>query len=262
MKENLLQGGRYICLVRCSTNDQAQTSLPDQITLLHAYAEQRGMIHAGADVVLDGVSGSNPGARSDLDAIVSRKRQQNDFDYLLVQDMSRLTRGGVEHGAKIEFDLNAAGIQLIFASGSLPDGDHAGIIKSVEYYSAQQYAKSVSFAVARGQMSAMLEGRMAHCLRPPYGIDRLYLSLDGRPLHIIRNLTDGSQQKLDPATNAHIAGDIPCRRSRAVYAALPQAKIRTSLPRARRAGADRDRAARCSAAGSSTAGGTGESLRS
>ncbi len=202
MSENKLNGRRYVCLVRCSTDQQTDTSIPDQIRLLHAFAQQRGMIHAGDDMILDGVSGSRPGARSDIEKIVLRKQRRNDFDVLLVQDTSRLTRGGVEHGAKVEFDLSAAGIELLFANGNVIEGDHAGIVKSVEYYSAQQYAKNVSFAVARGQMSAILDGRMAHCLRPPYAVDRLYLSLDNRPVHVLRSRSDGSQQKLDPTTGA------------------------------------------------------------
>jgi len=204
MQNRNLEGRSYINLVRCSTDQQADTSIPDQLRVLHALGRQLGCIHAGNDTILDGVSGSRPGARSDIEAIIRRKKEKDDFDVLLVQDMSRLTRGGVEHGNKVEFDLYAAGIEVVFANGTAPEGDHAGIVKSVEYYAAQQYAKSISFAVARGQMSAIQEGRMAHCLRPPYGIDRLYLSIDNRPQHVIRNLSDGSQQKIDHQTGTVI----------------------------------------------------------
>lgn len=195
------EGKRYVCLVRCSTHEQTETSIADQLALLHAFARQHGMIHAGGDVELDGVSGSHPGARTDIEQVTQRKRTANDFDVLLVQDMSRLTRGGVEHGAKLEFDVAAVGVELIFAGSSVPEGDHAGIVKSVEYFAAKQYAKSVSYSTARGQMSALLQGRMLHSLRSPYAVDRLYLSLDGRPLHVIRTLPDRRrQQKLDPQT--------------------------------------------------------------
>jgi hypothetical protein len=201
MRNEKLNGRRYVALVRCSTDQQTETSIPDQLKLLDAFAAENGMISAGT-VILDGVSGSKPGARTDIDEIINRKMEKDDFDILLLQDISRLTRGGAEHGAKVEFDLGAAGIDVVFASGSVPEGDHASICKSIEYFAAQQYARSVSFAVARGQMSAINDGRMAHCLRPPYGVDRLYLSMDNRPLHILRNLSDGSQQKLDPQTHA------------------------------------------------------------
>src|SRR5438034_688338 len=105
MNQSDYRGRRFICLVRCSTDEQAGTSIPDQLNLLHAYAKEQGMIHADADIIVDGVTGSIPGARTDIDQIVRRKRERNDFEILLVQDLSRLTRSGVEHGSKIEYDL-------------------------------------------------------------------------------------------------------------------------------------------------------------
>jgi hypothetical protein len=201
MQENNKQyaGRKYLCLARCSTTQQADTSIPDQLKLLRAFGDENGMQFVDS-VVLDGVTGSVPGARSDIEQIVARKNAKNDFDVLLVQDMSRFTRSGSGHGAKLEYDLNAAGIDVLFVADHLPEGDHSGIIKTVGFYAAQQYAKSLSFAVARGSMSSLEQGRIAHCNRTPYGVDRLYVGLDGKPLHIIRNLADATQQKLHPET--------------------------------------------------------------
>src|SRR5262249_22095795 len=128
MKGTNLKGRKYLCLVRCSTSEQADTSIPDQLNLLNAFAAEHQMIHID-DVILDGVTGSIPGARTDIEQIIRRKQERDDFDVLLVQDMSRFTRGGAEHGMKLEFDLNAAGVEIVFVSDNLPDGDHAGIIK-------------------------------------------------------------------------------------------------------------------------------------
>jgi hypothetical protein len=114
--------------------------------------------------------------------------------------MSRFTRGGPEHGMKLEYDLRAAGVQVVFVSDNLPDGDHAGIVKSVGFFAAQQHAKAISFATSRGLMSALEQGKLAHCLRPPYGIDKMYIAADGKPSCVIRLLPDGTQQKLDPAS--------------------------------------------------------------
>ena len=206
MKEytNRYVGKRYLSHVRCSTTQQSDTSIPDQLKLLRAFGDEQGMIYTDS-IVLDGVTGSVPGARTDIDQIIARKKTADDFDVLLVQDMSRFTRGGAEHGMKLEYDLNAAGIEVIFVADRLPDGDHSGIIKSVGFYAAQQYAKSLSFAVTRGLMSSMEQGRIAHGVHTPYGIDRLLVSLDNQPLHIIRNLADGTQQKLHPDTGEVLA---------------------------------------------------------
>jgi hypothetical protein len=196
-----LKGKRYIALVRCSSPHQADTSIPDQLRLLAAFAEENQMVRVD-DVVLDGVTGSIPGARNDIAELIRRKEEKDDFDVLLVQDLSRFTRGGAEHGMKLEYDLLAVGVQVVFVSDNLPEGDHSGIIKSVGFYAAKQHAKAISFAAARGQMSALTQGRTVYCSAPPYAIDRLYVAANGRPLHIIRNLPDGTQHKLDPNSKA------------------------------------------------------------
>ncbi len=115
-----------------------------------------------------------------------------------------MTRAGAEHGMKLKYDLAAAGIDVIFAAEGIPDGDHGEIVETVGFYAARQYVKSLSFATTRGMMSSLERGRTVHCLRPPYGVDRLYVSLDGKPLHIIRNLPDGTQVQLHPETYAVI----------------------------------------------------------
>ncbi|HEY1683538.1 MAG TPA: recombinase family protein [Tepidisphaeraceae bacterium] len=196
MKEKSSYTGRkYLSLARCSTNQQADTSIPDQLKLLRAFGDENGMIYTDS-ITLDGVTGSVPGARTDIEQIIERKKKSDDFDILLVQDLSRFTRSGAEHGAKLEYDLNAAGIDVIYVTDRLPEGDQGSVFKSLGFYAAQQMAKSLSFAVTRGLMSSLEQGRIAHSLYIPYGIDRLMVSLDNTPLHIIRNLSDGTQQKL------------------------------------------------------------------
>ena len=120
MKNPNLQGKRYISLVRCSTASQADTSIEDQLVVVDAFAREHEMVHVG-DVMLEGVSGSIPGNRSDIDQLIARKRDRNGFDVLLVQDTTRLTRGGPKHGAKIEFDLESAGIEVVFVTDNLPE---------------------------------------------------------------------------------------------------------------------------------------------
>lgn len=209
MKNERLRGRKYVNLIRCSTHEQADTSIRDQRDVNTAFAADNGLIHStGPDLELDGVSGSRPGARTDIEEIIERKRNGEDFDVLLVQDTSRLTRAGSEHGGDIEFDLLRAGIDVVFTAESLPDGDHAGICKSVQYYAAQQFAKSLAFGVARGQMSAIANGSMMYCLCPPYGVDRLFMTMAGKPTHVIRNVPGGPQLKLD-ATTGEIIDSYP-----------------------------------------------------
>lgn len=197
--EDHLQGKRYIGLVRCSTVGQADTSIDDQFALLRAFAARHGMVHV-ADIQLEGVTGSIPGARRDIDELVQRKQTLDDFEVLLVQDTTRLTRSGSQHGNKIEFDLAANGIQVEFVADNLPQGEYRELIKTLLYSAGKQHAKSIALTSSRGAMSALTAGRAAYCRRPPYAVDRLYLAPDGTPRYIIRLLPDGTQLQLDPRT--------------------------------------------------------------
>jgi hypothetical protein len=199
-KENL-KGKRFIALVRCSTPGQADTSLDAQEQLAIDFGQRHGMIHVDT-VAAAGVTGSVPGVRDDLAELLQRKKERDDFDALVLYDSSRLTRGGVAHGLATEYEFRRAGVQVLFARDSLPGGEMGDAMRGLQYLSAKEWSRMLGATVARGQSAAQREGRAAHCKPPPYGIDRLYVSADGKPRHILRNLADGRQLKLDPQTGA------------------------------------------------------------
>jgi hypothetical protein len=201
VKEQKLTGKRYIALARCSTKGQADTSIEDQLRVINAYARTHEMIFVDS-IRLEGVTGSVPGARSDIDELIARKNDRDDFEVVVVHDTTRLTRSGPLHAANIRYQLAAAGIELVFAADDIPEGDNGFVAEMLLNMSGRQQAKSISMSSARGSMSSILQGRSAHCRRTPYGLDKLYLSADGQPNHIIRNLPDGTQVMLDPETRA------------------------------------------------------------
>jgi hypoxanthine-guanine phosphoribosyltransferase len=73
-----LTGKRGICLVRASNFGEG-TSTEAQIAMLHDGAQQRGAVIVD-DIILDGMTGSLPGRREDLKALLDRKRTNNDFE--------------------------------------------------------------------------------------------------------------------------------------------------------------------------------------
>jgi DNA invertase Pin-like site-specific DNA recombinase len=194
-----LSGKRCIGLVRCSTAGQADTSIPDQIAALKQFAEKHGLIIVDI-IILEGVSGSIPGNRDDLQQLIDRKRRQDDFEVLLVLDTTRLTRGGTDHAGHIHFVFGAEGVEIVYALEQLPEGPAGELIKSFQHYSANEQARSISRNTSRGSMSALEQRRLAHARRPPFAVDRLYRGPDGKARHVIRNLPDGTQVKLDPNT--------------------------------------------------------------
>lgn len=206
-----LHGKRYICLVRASDPAQAETSTEAQLALLKDYGQKHGMIFVD-QVVLEGVTASLPGKRRDLTDLLERKRKSDDFDVVILQRMDRLTRGGSGHGFWTEHEFERAGVRLIFVGDEIPDGPYAGLIKAAKYQAAQEQAFSISQRSTQGAQLALEQGRNATSSHTPYACHRMYLTAEGHPSHIIRDLRDGRQEKLDPKTRrvidiyGHIGG--------------------------------------------------------
>jgi hypothetical protein len=196
-----LRGKRFIAIVRCSTLGQADTSIPDQLRLVREFAQRYGLFEVEI-ISLDGLSGSIPGNREDLDLLLKRKREKDDFDVVLLQDTTRLTRGGLKHGNHVEYLFAAAGIEIVFVLEQMVSGTAGELYKSFQYYAANEQARNIAKSGARGSMSAIERGELSHTRRPPFAVDRMYVGYDGRPRHVVRNLADGTQLKLDPTSGA------------------------------------------------------------
>ncbi|HEY1686050.1 MAG TPA: recombinase family protein [Tepidisphaeraceae bacterium] len=192
-------GKRYISMVRAShLSDELSTDA--QLQLLHNGVKDKAMVHVG-DIVLDGVTGSLPGKREDLEKLLERKKRSNDFDVLVIQRLDRLTRGGSGHGFWFEHECQRAGIHLLFVGDDIPQGKYANLIKVAKYEAAQEQAFSISQRSTQGSQFALEQGRNITSSHTPYGCWRLYLNAEGTPTHIIRDLRDGRQQKLHPQTH-------------------------------------------------------------
>jgi DNA invertase Pin-like site-specific DNA recombinase len=201
MNRKELEGKRYICMVRAS--NASETSTDAQLMMLKAAASNMGMLYVD-QIVLDGVTGSMPGRRDDMAALLLRKQTANDFDVLVVQRLDRLTRGGSSHGFWFEHECQRVGIAIWAPGDDIPDGRYGSLIKVAKYEAAKEQAFSISQRSTQGAQFALEQGRISTSGRTPYGCWRLYLNGEGTPLHIIRNVGDGRQQKLDAKTHAVI----------------------------------------------------------
>lgn len=202
MIESKYKGKRYICVVRAShSTDEISTDA--QLKMAHAAAEREEMRFVEA-LILDGVTGSLPGKRKDLEALLERKRTRNDFEVLVLQRVDRLTRSGLRHGFWFEWECQKLGIELLFVGDDIPTGEHADLVLFMKYQAAKEQACSISQRSTQGSQFALEQGRVIPSSRTPYGCWRLYLTAEGKPSHIIRNVGDGRQEKLDPTTHAVI----------------------------------------------------------
>lgn len=150
---------------------------------------------------MQGVTGSIPGARGDIDRILEiKKKECPDLKLVLVPDSTRFTRAGPLHGASLLFDLRSVGIIIyLVAEGLIVDNDLAYQLALTMFSAAHSTAKAIARGSTLGYTVSFLSGRSAYTQRPPIGLDRLYW-VDGKPIHIIRNLPDGRQLMLDAAT--------------------------------------------------------------
>lgn len=197
------KGQRYICLVRASDPGQGPTSTKAQLEMLNARAAELGMSFVD-QVVLEGVTGSLPGRRTDLTALLERKKSANDFDVLVLQRIDRLTRSGSGHGFWFEHECHCAGIRLLFVGDDIPEGRYASLIKVAKYEAAQEQAYSISQRSTQGSQLALEQKRNVTSSHTPYACWRLYMTSESTPTHIIRDLRDGRQEKLHPETYALI----------------------------------------------------------
>lgn len=196
-----LAGKTYVTLIRQSDDTDGEQSVEAQQMLLDAYAARRQMVPANhGRIVLPGVTGSLPGNRTDLEMLLQRKRQRDDFDVILVQKIDRMTRGGGEHGFYIEWEFIKLGVEILYPGDNLPDGPYQAVIKMMKFESARDQASSTGQRTVQGQDYAMSQDRMAPFSHTPFGCWRLYLGTDNNPLHVIRSFGDGRQEKLDPHT--------------------------------------------------------------
>jgi DNA invertase Pin-like site-specific DNA recombinase len=200
MKDPRLSGKKCIVLVRCSTIGQADTSIQDQLRAIDAFIIEHGMIKVG-ERRLEGVSASIARNIDDvIQSLIEEKLAGQAIDVILVYDLTRLSRVGAGHAGKLRYDLEEVGIEIVSVLGYTPRTDFSELKDAFEATSARQQAKSIAAGAARGSQSALEQGRKAHCAAPPYGLDKLIISADGRPLHVIRNLPDGTQARLDHRT--------------------------------------------------------------
>lgn len=155
-------------------------------------------LHVIKDFKLEGVTGSVPALRSDIAEILTLKEKQPDLRLLVVPDTSRFTRVGTNHGCKLLYELKAAGIFVYFVAEDITnDNDMAEFYLAFLFGAANQQAKSIARNATMGSERSFLDGKSAHCRAPAFGLDRMYL-LDGKPQHVIRNQSDGTQLMLSP----------------------------------------------------------------
>jgi len=195
-KKEQYVGARYVRLVRVSDASEDQDSDKAQLKYLDDFASERGMVWVH-DFVENDLSGSLPGNRTDLNALLKRAEEQHDFQFVLVQRVDRATRGGVDHLFWLEFELRKRNVRILYPGDGLPEGvPYERSLRAFKADAAQEQAFSISQRSTQGSQFALEHRRVSAHSQTPYGTYRLYCRIDETPLFVIKSLHDGRQEKL------------------------------------------------------------------
>jgi len=115
---------RCAIYARYSSDMQKETSIEDQVRNCNEFAERRGWEVLPNQIYADrAVSGSSLIGRIQLSRLLEvASAREKLFDYVLVDDTSRLSRDNLDQGRIIE-DFHEAGVYLYFVSQSIDTAD-------------------------------------------------------------------------------------------------------------------------------------------
>lgn len=119
------RGKRYIAYARCAAEDGAASKLQEQVRLIREFGDSLDM-QCVDEVQLAGVSGGPPALRDDLRRLLTRKREQDDFEVLIMEDFARLTRTGLAGRMDIETEFANCGVQIVYLTEAMMTDETAG----------------------------------------------------------------------------------------------------------------------------------------
>ena len=141
---------RAAIYARYSTDKQREASIEDQFAVCARIAEREGakIVKRFSDKGISGGTAQRPGYQSMLDAARARE-----FDLLIVEDISRLTRNRAEFGPR-SAELEDLRIHMITAVGDDTRRDGWGLTIQIKMAMAEHARREASYRTRRG-----LEGR-------------------------------------------------------------------------------------------------------
>ena len=163
--------------LRRSTDKQEQ-SLEDQKREILAFGQKEGFELVGwyTDNAISGAFSEN---RSQFQTMIQAAQiTPRSFDFIIVYDVSRFSRGdNVEVGYYL-YILRKAGVDVLYVKENLKGDDVDEILRPVFQFNANLYLKSLSRDTIRGQVTSAKEGRFLG--GPiPYGYKRI-IGLDSK----------------------------------------------------------------------------------
>src|SRR3989449_355632 len=178
--------------LRRSTNRQEQ-SLEDQEAAVTRYAAMHGyqILDWYKD---DAISGASVDARGGFKRMLGdAKSPTRNWRYLLVFDVSRFSRGGLDEAGHLRYELRKAGVDIVYCSEHFTGNDSDEIVLGLKQWQAVQFVRDLSKVTIRGLVSHTQAGSWGGGLAP-YGFDLEYSDGTGRPYQRVRFMPNGEKQ--------------------------------------------------------------------
>src|SRR3989449_49344 len=178
--------------LRRSTNRQEQ-SLEDQEAAVTRYAAMHGyqILDWYKD---DAISGASVDARGGFKRMLGdAKSPTRNLRYLLVFDVSRFSRGGLDEAGHLRYELRKAGVDIVYCSEHFTGNDSDEIVLGLKQSQAVQFVRDLSKLTIRGLVSHTQAGSWGGGLAP-YGFDLEYSDGTGRPYQKVRFMPNGEKQ--------------------------------------------------------------------
>ena len=172
----------------------------EQLMVTKRFRERTGLAHVRDELSI-GVSGSETFNRTDIDRLLREKKERDNFDVLLVHDLSRLTRAGIDHSSMLIREFKKVGVRVVSATDSIPDGPDGEVMRALLSYYNAMYPRRLSTYVTTAAITSLKQRRRTHSTMAPYGVDRLIVNQRGEPVEIVR-VWQNVRYVLDPATQA------------------------------------------------------------
>jgi len=178
---------RAVAYYRHSAQDRQENSIPIQREQVQKWAAEHGLeiIKEFADHGKSGLSTEHRDAFNDM--IENWVKKRDDFEYVLVLDVSRWGRfQDTDLSAVHSAECTKHGKKVIYTTIGIPKKDDPlySIYVGFERFRAAQYSRELSEKVFRGCVKVSQQGFRAGGA-PPYGLHRLLLNEARRPVQVL-----------------------------------------------------------------------------
>ncbi len=169
---------RAVGYVRCSTDEQGATSIPQQKLEIEQWAEKNeyAMIRWFVD---EGKSGTSFERRPAFKELIRVVESRPDFDYIIAYDESRWGRALNPRESnywKMHFEKRTVKVRMVHSSSNNGDDIGSYVVEVVESAEASEYSKKLSRAIRRGMLSHQ-QGKYSRGGTAPYGYKRIAIDL-------------------------------------------------------------------------------------